>query len=66
MDEITHVINTVLKCKHQDDLSYESQNWPLHFFTLSDIQDTGLIGMLMPKEESENFKLFLMELKHIL
>lgn len=24
-DEITHVINTVLKCKHQDDLSYESQ-----------------------------------------
>lgn len=26
MDEITHVINTVLKCKHQDDLSYGSQN----------------------------------------
>lgn len=36
--ELTHVINTVLKCKHSDDLSYKSQNWPLHFFTLSNIQ----------------------------
>lgn len=28
-------------------------------------EDTEQIGALMPKEESENFKLFLMELKQV-
>lgn len=44
----------------------EAEPTPTFLHIVKQSEDTGLVGMLMFREESENLKFLLMELKHIL